>query len=94
MKIRQIGCRFGGLEGKGNFCFLADGTVYGVVRARTVRISSNAVINGELQYGTLEVATGARVEARFVPVFTDRIERPSGDLLWLSGKRCLMATTG
>ncbi len=44
------------------------GEVHGVVKASSIKVSSTALIVGELRYVTLSIDPGARIEARCVPV--------------------------
>lgn len=43
------------------------GTVHGIIDAPSVVLGETAVVEGELHYGKLTVARGARLEARCVP---------------------------
>ena len=43
------------------------GVVDGHIRARTVIIGAAATVKGELQYGSIEIARGARIETQLIP---------------------------
>lgn len=45
------------------------GAVEGHVSARAVTIGALATVKGELHYGTVEIAQGARIELEFNPTF-------------------------
>ncbi len=44
------------------------GEVHGVVKASSIKVLSTALIVGELQYETLSIDPGAKVEARCIPI--------------------------
>jgi len=44
------------------------GVVLGIVRALSITVRSTAFVEGEIQYETLTVDPGARIEARCVPI--------------------------
>ncbi|MEO5338722.1 MAG: polymer-forming cytoskeletal protein [Magnetospirillum sp. WYHS-4] len=46
---------------------VVHGTVHGNISAPSVVLGETAVVEGELHYGKLTVAQGARLEARCIP---------------------------
>ncbi len=53
------------------------GAVEGHVFARAVTIGANATVKGELHYGTIKIARGARIELEFIPTFVVMGESPA-----------------
>ena len=53
------------------------GAVEGHVFARAVTIGANATVKGELHYGTIKIARGARIELEFIPTFVTTEESPA-----------------
>ena len=48
---------------------IIQGAVEGHVCARVVTIGASATVKGELRYGAIKIARGARIELEFVPTF-------------------------
>ena len=56
---------------------IIHGDVEGHVFARAVTIGTNATVKGELHYGTIKIARGARIELEFIPTFVVMGESPA-----------------